>query len=81
MTFQKEIIKEYEDNGYLVLKTIRLNKSGYPDIIALKGGKAIFIEVKEANDILKPLQKKRIDELILKGFTAFCIKKDKGIIY
>ena len=30
---------------------------------------------------LKPLQKFRIDELIKNGFKAFCLKKDKGIIY
>lgn len=81
MTYQKEIIKDYEDKGYLVLKTIRLNKSGFPDIIALKDGKAIFIEVKEENDTLKPLQKMRIDALKSKGFTAFCVQKNKGIIY
>lgn len=49
--------------------------------MALKEGKTIFIEVKEENDTLKELQKFRIDELIKQGFTAFCIKKNKGIIY
>lgn len=52
-----------------------------PDLMALKEGKTIFIEVKEENDTLKELQKFRIDELIKQGFTAFCIKKNKGIIY
>ena len=28
--FQTKIIKNYEAMGYLVLKTIRLNKNGYP---------------------------------------------------
>ncbi len=28
--YQSKIIKEYEDKGYLVLKTIRLNVNGYP---------------------------------------------------
>jgi len=27
--FQTEVIKEYEEHGYTVLKLIRLNKSGY----------------------------------------------------
>lgn len=81
MTYQQEIIKSYEKDGYLVLKTIRLNKSGFPDIMALKEGRTIFIEVKEEKDTLKPLQKKRIDELKEKGFKAICIQKGKGIIY
>lgn len=81
MTYQQEIIKHYEKDGYLVLKTIRLNKSGFPDIMALKEGKVLFIEVKEEHDTLKPLQKKRIDELREKGFNALCMQKGKGIIY
>lgn len=81
MTYQQEIIKAYEKDGYLVLKTIRLNKSGFPDIMALKEGRTIFIEVKEENDTLKPIQKKRIDELRKNGFKAVCLQKGKGIIY
>ena len=81
MTYQKEIIKEYEKQGFTVLKVIRLNKSGYPDLMCLKNGKVIFIEVKEDKDTLKPLQKYRIDELKQIGFDAFCIQKNKGKIY
>lgn len=81
MSYQKEIIKTYEKEGYLVLKTIRLNHNGYPDVIAFKDGKVIFIEVKEETDTLKPLQKKRIDDLKKQGFNAFCVQKNKGIIY
>lgn len=81
MTYQQQIIKTYEDAGYLVLKIIRLNKNGYPDLFCFKDGKTIFIEVKEANDTLKPLQKIRIDELKKLGFDAHCMQKNKGIIY
>lgn len=81
MTYQQQIIKTYEKAGYLVLKTIRLNKNGYPDLFCFKDGKTIFIEVKEANDTLKPLQERRIDELRKLGFDAHCMQKDKGIIY
>lgn len=81
MGFQSEVIKEMEAKGYIVLKTIRLNKNGYPDLFCFKDGKAVFIEVKEPNDTLKPLQKHRIDELINEGFEAYCLKKGKGKIY
>tara|TARA_R110002012_G_scaffold19002_5_gene69128 strand:- start:1402 stop:1650 length:249 start_codon:yes stop_codon:yes gene_type:complete len=81
MTFQQELIKKYEKDGFLVLKNIRLNKSGFPDLQCLKDGFTVWIEVKEENDTLKPLQKKRIDDLINIGFKAFCIKKNKGVIY
>lgn len=41
----------------------------------------IFIEVKEAKDTLKPLQKLRIDDLNKLGFNAFCLQDGKGIVY
>ena len=81
MTYQQTIIKEWESKGYTVIKTIRLNKSGYPDLLCLKKGKSVWIEVKEPRDTLKELQKHRIDELISNGFKAFAIQKNKGIIY
>tara|TARA_R100000951_G_scaffold36311_1_gene31053 strand:+ start:1453 stop:1701 length:249 start_codon:yes stop_codon:yes gene_type:complete len=81
MSYQQKIIKEYESKGFLVIKTIRLNKSGFPDLMCLKDGKTIWVEIKEPTDTLKPLQKKRIDELIKIGFEAYCLKKNKGKIY
>jgi len=81
--FQEQIIKKLEISGALVLKTIRLNKAGYPDIIAKykDSNVVLWIEVKEDNDILSPLQKVRIDELNEFGYLACCIQKSKGIIY
>jgi hypothetical protein len=71
-----------EAKGYLVLKTIRLNKNGIPDLICLKPSEpTIFIEVKEAKDTLKPLQKLRIDQLNQTGFNAYCLQDGKGKIY
>ena len=81
MSYQKEIIKKYEAEGYDVLKTIRLNKSGYPDLQCLKNGVTIWIECKEIKDTLKPLQKLRIDQLRKNGFEAFATQKGKGKIY
>tara|TARA_R110000765_G_scaffold53454_2_gene107168 strand:+ start:93 stop:266 length:174 start_codon:yes stop_codon:yes gene_type:complete len=52
-----------------------------PDLFLFKAGVTIFIECKELNDTLKPLQKYRIDELIKQGFDAFCLQDKKGIIY
>jgi Holliday junction resolvase-like predicted endonuclease len=81
MTFQSRFIKEKEKEGYLVLKTIRLNKTGFPDIILLKKNICIFVELKEGKDTLKPLQKLRIDELRAQGFDAYCLHETNGKIY
>lgn len=80
--FQTKTIKILEKQGFTVLKTIRLNKTGYPDILAMKKDcPDMWIECKEKNDTLKPLQKKRLDELISLGKVAFCLQDGKGIIY
>ncbi len=48
-------------------------KKGLPDILALPGGKATWIEVKckATNDRLKPHQRERIEELRATGATVF----------
>lgn len=79
--FQTKIINQYKKDGWIVINTIKLSDAGYPDLFLFRNGITIFIEVKEKNDTLKPLQKFRIDELIKQGFNAFCIQDTKGIIY
>jgi hypothetical protein len=71
-----------EAKGYLVLKNIRLNKTGFPDLQCLKKGEVdVWIESKEKNDTIKPLQKLRIDQLNDLGKIAYCLQDGKGIIY
>jgi Holliday junction resolvase len=79
--YQTKIKNQYTKLGYTVLKVIKLSDSGYPDLLALKDGKAIWIEVKEKNDTLKPLQKLRLYELRQLGFVAYCLQDGKGKIY
>ena len=79
--FQTKIKNHYKKLGYNVLKIIKLSDNGYPDLICLKDGIVIFIEVKEEKDTLKPLQINRINELNKNGFIAFCLQKGKGVIF
>ena len=67
---QKKIINQLEKEGYLVLKLIKCNKNGYPDLLAVKHDKTIFIEVKRLDGKLSELQKVRINELRLKGIEV-----------
>jgi len=80
-SFQKKLISQYRSEGWDVVKTIRLNKAGYPDLMLMRYGVTEWVESKEANDTLKPLQKKMIDKLIKNGFKACCIQEGKGVIY
>jgi Holliday junction resolvase len=79
--FQNKVKKQMQEQGYTVLKIIKLSDSGYPDLQCLKDGKSVWIECKEKNDTLKPLQKLRIDQLINQGFDAYCLQDGKGKIY
>lgn len=80
--YQTKIIKEMEAKGYFVVNIIRTNKNGICDLLCMKAGEVdTWIECKEKNDTLKPLQKFRIDELNSIGKKAFCTQDTKGIIY
>lgn len=80
--YQKKLIKEMQSKGYTVLKTIRMNNNGYPDLLCMKAGEIDeWIESKELDDDLKPLQKLRIDQLNALGKRAYCMQDTKGIIY
>jgi Holliday junction resolvase len=68
---QTKRIKELESQGYYVIKLIKTNKNGIPDIIALHPEKGVlFSEIKKADGKLSPLQKYRIEELKQKGFNV-----------
>jgi Holliday junction resolvase len=68
---QREIITYLERCGWYVVKLIQTNKNGIPDLMAVRDGRCIFIEVKRAKQTPKPLQMYRINELIQHGATSF----------
>lgn len=67
---QSSLIKKYESQGYLVVKLVLTNKSGIPDLLLLKDGKASFVEVKREGQKPRPLQEYRIKELRSLGFEV-----------
>ena len=76
--YQTKIIKRFESDGWFVVNLIKTNKNGIPDLLCIKEGeKPLFIECKEWNDTLKPLQKFRIEELKKYGVDAICLKDNK----
>ena len=57
-------IKELEEQGYYVIKLIKTNKNGIPDIIAIPpNSDVIFSEVKRPGGKLSKLQEYRLKEL------------------
>ena len=53
----------------LIIKCLT-NKNGIPDLMAVRDGKCIFVEVKRAKQTAKPLQN-RINELLKHGANSF----------
>ncbi len=68
---QSKKIKELEEKGYYVIKLIKTNKNGIPDIIAIPpNSDVLFVEVKRPDGKLTKLQEFRIKELKDAGIKA-----------
>lgn len=74
---QKKRIDELEKQGYYVLKLIKTNKNGIPDVLAIPPGcDVIFSEIKTPSGRLSKLQKYRLDELESYGFSTEVYRGD-----
>lgn len=67
---QAKRIKQLESEGYYVLKLIKTNKNGIPDLIAIKENDILFSEIKTQKGKLSEIQKYRIKELESYGFKT-----------
>jgi Holliday junction resolvase len=70
-SIQREIILYLERDGWYVLKLIQTNKNGIPDLMAIRDGITIFIEVKQKGCHPRPLQVHRMNELTTSGVLVF----------
>ena len=65
---QNKRIKQLEAEGYYVLKLIKCNKNGIPDVIAIAPNQdVIFSEIKTPTGRLSKLQEYRLKELKAHG--------------
>ena len=60
---QKKRIDQLEADGWYVIKLIKTNKNGIPDLVAVKEDDVLFIEVKKPNGVVSKLQEYRLKEL------------------
>ena len=68
---QSKRIKQLESEGYYVLKLIKTNKNGIPDLVALpKNCKVLFSEIKKPTGRISKLQEYRLKELESYGFKT-----------
>lgn len=53
---QTKIRKKLIDDGFFVTKLVATSTPGIPDLLAIKNGKVLFIEVKQPGNKPLPLQ-------------------------
>ena len=68
---QERIVKNLERRGWYVVKIIQSTKNGWPDLQAVKGGKTVYIEVKDIGKEADPLQLMRHKELRNAGAAVY----------
>jgi len=75
--YQKKLIDQYSKEGWFVIKLIKTNLNGIPDLLCLKSGhEPKFIEVKAENGTVSKLQEFRLNQLKKLGFDAEVKKYD-----
>ena len=68
---QKKRIDQLEKEGYYVIKLIKTNKNGIPDVLAIPPDAAvIFSEIKTAKGRVSKIQEYRLKELNGYGFKT-----------
>jgi hypothetical protein len=74
---QSKRIKQLESKGYYVIKLIKTNKNGIPDIIAIPPrSRVLFSEVKTPTGRLSKLQEYRLGELQKHGLRTEVFRGD-----
>lgn len=68
---QSKRIQELEEQGYYVIKLLKTNKNGIPDLIAIpQNSNVLFSEIKKKTGKVSALQKFRIKELEKHGIKT-----------
>lgn len=68
---QKKRIDQLEKEGYYVIKLIKTNKNGIPDVLAIPpNSPVIFSEIKTENGKVSKIQEYRLKELNGYGFKT-----------
>ena len=68
---QSKRIKELESEGYFVIKLLKTNKNGIPDLLAIPPNcEVLFSEVKTPKGRVSALQKYRLKELKEYGYNT-----------
>ena len=73
---QKTIIDKLTQQGWHVVKIMKCNKNGTPDLIACKENETVWVEVKKPGGKLSPLQEYTIKEMRAKGLKVIVTESE-----
>lgn len=76
---QSKILRYLESSGFYVVKIIRANRDGVPDIVASVRGRFVAFEVKRPGEKPSELQKYNIDEIERAGGLAFVVESREEV--
>lgn len=76
---QTAIRNKLTKQGWIVIKLIQTSFNGIPDLLCLKDGKAVFIEVKKEGGKASALQLHRHQQLRKAGFECLIIDDEKNL--
>ena len=76
---QTKIRKRLESSQWLVVKLIQTNRNGIPDLMCIKGGRVMFLEIKTPEGVVSELQQHMLDKLNACGCHARVIRSVEEI--
>lgn len=68
---QKRIKEIHEKDGWMVVKLIQTTMNGIPDLLLLRHGRIVFVEVKKKGQKSTPLQEYVQNIIKSKGIDVF----------
>jgi Holliday junction resolvase len=78
-TIQSKIAKRLRENGWLVVKLIQTTMNGIPDLMAIRKGNVIFLEVKREGEDATELQKYVMDNINKAGCFSAVVRSVEDV--
>lgn len=79
-TVEKKLVRQVARVGGKCLKFTPFHFNGAPDrLVLLPGGRLCFVEVKGEGGFVRPLQKKRLQQLEGLGFKCYVVQDQNSL--
>lgn len=76
---QRQVMKALEKEGWTCVKLIQTSMNGMPDLLCMRHGMTMFVEVKSETGEASPMQLHRIQQLKMNGFGAYVVSSVKQL--